>query len=226
MTSAPNLLNDDGTASIATGVMLSHHAFRRDLARFTKALAELEATGPERTTGVEEEWKNFRGALHGHHEAEDKGIFPGLSAEHPTIAKTIEELSADHRRIDPLLEKGDHAFADLTVHRVEAARVVQELGALLAPHLAKEEATVLPFLRGVKSFPVPATDAEADLYAKGFSWAMHGIAPEVLEKVGDMLPEALRTRLPAARAEFEARCLRAWGSTACGSATTPIPNGP
>ncbi len=27
----PNLLNDDGTASMATMLMLSHHAFRRDI---------------------------------------------------------------------------------------------------------------------------------------------------------------------------------------------------
>jgi hypothetical protein len=223
---APNLLNDDGSASMATGVMLSHHAFRRDLARFMTALAEVSAAQPERIIAVQDEWKNYRGALHGHHEAEDKGVFPGLTAEHPSLAQTIAELSADHRRIDPLLERGDHAFSDLARHREEAVAVMRELGVLLTPHLAREEAEVLPFLRGAKSFPTPATDAEADLYAQGFAWAMHGIAPEVLDKVGEMLPEALRTRLPAARAAFEARCVRAWGSTACGSATTPIPNGP
>jgi hemerythrin-like domain-containing protein len=226
MAQAPNLLNDDGSASMATAVMLSHHAFRRDLARFTKALAELAARPAERTTALEDEWKNYRGALHGHHEAEDKGVFPGLSAEQPTLRKTIEELGADHRRIDPLLERGDQAFSNLTLHKEDAVAVVRELGTLLTPHLAREEAEVLPFLRGAKSFPTPGTDAEADLYAKGFAWAMHGIAPEVLDKVGEMLPDALRTRLPAARAEFEARCVRAWGSADCGAATTPIPNGP
>jgi hypothetical protein len=48
----------------------------------------------------------------------------------------------------------------------------------------------------------------------------------VLKKMWEILPDALRTRLPAARAEFEARCVRAWGSADCGSATTSIPNVP
>jgi hypothetical protein len=104
--------------------------------------------------------------------------------------------------------------------------VVRELLGLLTPHLATEEEHVVPFLRGAKSFPAPGTDAEADLYAKGFSWAMHGIAPEVVDKLAVMLPEAMKTRLPAARAEFESRCARVWGSADCGAARTPIPNGP
>jgi iron-sulfur cluster repair protein YtfE (RIC family) len=224
MSQAPKLLNDDGTASMATALMMSHHAFRRDLGRFTQALDRLSPTDAERAAALHEEWKNFRGALHGHHQAEDHGIFPGLAAEHREVAPIIEGLRADHQRIDPLLERGDGVFGDLSAKKEEALAISRELLALLTPHLAKEEEHVVPFLRSAKSFPTPGSEAEADMYAKGFSWAMHGIAPEVLEKLDDMLPEALKTRLPAARAEFEARCLRAWGSTKCGSATTPIPN--
>jgi hypothetical protein len=53
---------------------------------------------------------------------------------------------------------------------------------------------------------------------------MNGIAPEVLERVYEMLPENLRARLPAARAAFEARCERVWGSAKAGAARTPIPD--
>jgi len=35
MTSAPALLDDDGEASVATAIMMSHHGLRRDLARAT-----------------------------------------------------------------------------------------------------------------------------------------------------------------------------------------------
>ena len=38
MSQPPNLLNDDGTASMATMLLLLHHAFRRDIARFGEAL--------------------------------------------------------------------------------------------------------------------------------------------------------------------------------------------
>jgi hemerythrin-like domain-containing protein len=226
MAQAPNLLNDDGTASMATGLMMSHHAFRRDLARFTKALVALSPTDAERTAALQEAWTGYRNALHHHHQAEDHGIFPGLASEHPEVAKIIEGLSADHKRIDPLLERGDAVFGELRTKKDDALAIMRDLGAFLTPHLATEEEHVVPFLRSAKAFPAPASDAEADLYAGGFSWAMHGIAKEVLEKLDAMLPEAVKVRLPAARAEFERRCLRAWGSTECGAATTPIPNGP
>jgi hypothetical protein len=47
----------------------------------------------------------------------------------------------------------------------------------------------------------------------------------VLEKVEAMLPEALLARLPDARAAFETRSERVWGSTQAGAARTPIPDG-
>lgn len=226
MAQAPNLLNDDGTASMATALMMSHHAFRRDLLRFTKALTALSPADTSRATALEEEWKSFRGALHGHHQAEDHGIFPNLSAEHASVKETIEGLSADHKKIDPLLEDGDRLFESLATKKEGALALVRKLTELLTAHLATEEEHVVPFLRGAKSFPTPGSDAEADLYAQGFSWSMHGIAPEVLEKLDAILPDALKSRLPAAREQFAARCVRAWGTAEHGSATTPIPNGP
>src|SRR3954453_16117366 len=80
------LLNDDGTASMATMIMCSHHAFRRDIASFARALAP---TGDSaRYSAVADEWRNFRAALHGYHEVEDTAMFPSLRTEHPEIAAT------------------------------------------------------------------------------------------------------------------------------------------
>src|SRR5687767_11525504 len=108
MSNVPNLLNDDGSASMATALMMSHHGFRRDLARFAAALDKpsLPASSAEH---LREEWQSFRATLHGHHEAEDHGIFPGMREQGGALAQTIDKLSADHRHIDPLLERGDAA---------------------------------------------------------------------------------------------------------------------
>jgi hypothetical protein len=217
---APNLLSDDGSPSIATAIMMSHHAFRRDAANFARALAD-ELT-QARADALAGEWRSYRGALHGHHEAEDNGIFPNLKA---AIGPVIEKLTADHRRIDPLLERGDRAFAGLPGATTDALAVVRDLLELLDAHLAIEEAEVIPLLRGATAFPPPATDAEAGMYAEGFAWSSHGIAPDVLEVVyARLLPEALRVRMPAARAAFEARCERVWGTAKAGAARTPIPD--
>jgi hemerythrin-like domain-containing protein len=223
MAQAPNLLNDDGSASMATALMMSHHAFRRDLVRFSRALPTLAAAGDvARVAAVHAEWQWFHNALHGHHHSEDSGIFPGLAKEHDSVRSTIEKLAADHRLIDPILERGDRAFADLANGTSEAIVVISELQALLNPHLAIEEAEIVPFLRDAKEFPTPPDDF-VEMYAQGFSWAMHGIADSVLEKVMVMLPEPVRTRLPAARAAFAVRCEQAWGVLRPGCSTTPIP---
>lgn len=221
MTSPPSLLNDDGSVSMATMFMMSHHGFRRDLGRFARALAQPEA--PERASALREEWSRFKETLHGHHHAEDTGLFPGLSAQFPEVSEVIASLRVDHSKIDPLVAAGEDAFAELP-RPERAAAVVRELSALLEPHLATEEAKLIPLIRGAKSFPPPATDAEAELYAQGFAWSSNGIAPDILEKVYALLPENLTSRLPAAVAAFEARCEKVWGSSAAGASRTPIPD--
>jgi hemerythrin-like domain-containing protein len=223
MTQAPNLLNDDGSASMATLLMMSHHAFRLGLARMEKALEIVRRGDASRSEALREEWTWFHRAIHGHHESEDTGVFPSLAKEHESVRATIEKLGADHRLIDPMLEQGDKAFADLP-NTEGALAVVRSLRELLATHLATEEAEIIPFLRSAKTFPPPPNDEVVAFYAQGFAWAMHGIAPDVVDRVHEMLPEAVTSRLPAAHVAFAARCERAWGSAQCGAARTPIPD--
>jgi hypothetical protein len=221
MPTPPNLLADDGTASIASALLMSHHAFRRDLARFAAALA---AGDRSRARDLAAEWQHYRGALHGHHEVEDRQMFPGLRGAHPGLAPVFDELSAQHALIDPLLARGDAVFVEVESRSAEAAAVVAELSALLDSHLALEEAHVPAFLRGATQFPPPGTDAEAELYAQGFAWSSDGIAPEVLERVYAMLPSSVRERLPAAREAFAARCARVWGPQPSGASRTSVPD--
>src|SRR4051812_4604685 len=109
----PNLLNDDGSASMATMLMMSHHAFRRDLIRFERTLTSGTALDAARAQALRDEWQKYRGALHGHHHMEDTGLFPHLRSQHPDLAGVIDGLAADHQRIDPLLLQGDAAFLQL-----------------------------------------------------------------------------------------------------------------
>jgi hypothetical protein len=221
MPSTPNLLNDDGTASMATMFMMSHHAFRRDLGRFAKALRNLGGDAT-RAQALREEWEKFRGALHGHHQVEDTSMFPSMREQHAELANVIAGLSADHHKIDPLLERGDAAFAKLP-ETGAALALVTELTQLLTPHLATEEAEIIPHIRAAKSFPAPPDDSMAGMYADGFAWSSHGVAPDILAKVYELLPPVVASRLPAALAAFEARCEKVWGSAKAGAARTPIP---
>src|SRR5688572_16205546 len=96
----PQLLNDDGSASIATAIMMSHHGFRRDLAHFAAALRAL-GDGADRCAALRDEWRSYHEHLHGHHTAEDNGVFPSVKQQAPELEPTLERLSADHRLLDP-----------------------------------------------------------------------------------------------------------------------------
>jgi len=224
MSNPPNFLNDDGTASIATALMSSHHGFRRDLAQFRKALARVAGGDPSRVPALREEWQRFQATLHAHHQAEDAGIFPGTKQQHPELGALIDGLVADHRKIDPMLEAGDRAFGDFPAALAAASDVIGQLSALLDAHLATEEANIVTFLREAKTFPPPASEAEIDVFAQGFAWCSHGIAPDILDALYAMLPPALRAKLPAARAAFAKRCEDVWGTAAAGASRTPVPD--
>jgi hypothetical protein len=219
-----NLLNDDGTASMATAFLTSHHGFRRDLRLFAGAVGRAVAGDTSKLAALSAEWTRYRESLHGHHTVEDTAMFPSMKEQHPELAEIIDGLLADHQKIDPLLEEGDRAFGDLPAQLRGAVRVIGGLGGLLNSHLETEETHIVPFLRDAKAFPAPASEAELDLYAAGFAWSSHGIAPEVLEKLYELLTPELRAKLPAARAAYEQRCKEVWGTSVAGSSRTAIPD--
>jgi len=208
---------------MATMLMMSHHAFRRDITRFIRAVEQIKAGDTSRADAVRGEWDtSYRLALHGHHSIEDSTIFPDIKSKHPELAPVVDKLMEQHHGIDPLLAEGDAAFADLA-HPEKAEAVLSALKTLLDEHLAYEEANITPHLRDAKEFPTPPDESAANMYVNGFAWSMQGIAPHVLDEVKKMLPEILLAKLPAAQAEFEARSGRVWGTYSVGSATTPIP---
>jgi len=220
----PNLLNDDGSASMATAFLTSHHGFRRDIRQFAGALGRALGGETSRLAALGEEWKHYRNTLHGHHQMEDTALFPSLKEQHPELAPIIDGLLADHRKMDPMLEEGDRAFAELATQVRPAVRVVGSLGGLLHSHLETEETHIVPFIRDAKAFPPPANEAELEMYAQGFAWSSHGIAQEVLDKLYELLSPELVAKLPAARAAFATRCKAVWGTAQAGGSRTPIPD--
>src|SRR5262245_32060922 len=223
MATAPNLLNDDDTASMATAFMSSHHGLRRDIRLFAGALGRVLAGDTSRVAALRDEWAHYRNTLHAHHQVEDTAMFPSMKEQHPELAEVIDGLLAEHRKIDPLLEEGDRAFAELETQVRPAVRVVGSLGGLLHSHLEAEEKHIVPLIREAKTFPPPASEAELEMYAQGFAWSSHGIAQDILDKLYALLPPEVRAKLPEARAAFAKRCEAVWGTSVAGASRTPIP---
>jgi len=82
--------------------------------------------------------------VHGHHGAEDAGLFPRVRRADPSLNPIVDRLEKDHREVSELLdvvEASSGALASLA-DAVERRRLVQALNQLsdqLLAHLAFEE---------------------------------------------------------------------------------------
>lgn len=65
MSDAPFLLNDDGSASLASALLMSQHGLRRDLARFSVAVGQLRSEDHARAELLRAQWKSYHEMLWG-----------------------------------------------------------------------------------------------------------------------------------------------------------------
>nr|WP_281496660.1 hemerythrin domain-containing protein [Ornithinimicrobium sp. F0845] len=97
----------------------------------------------------------FCTALTGHHEGEDRRLFPAIAAAHPELADTLRYLEQDHSTMNHLiggLQKalGANAPPD------ELERHLDGLGAIMESHFAYEERQLLSVLETLKLRADPA----------------------------------------------------------------------
>ena len=142
-----------------TGMYVMHHAFRRDLARFTAAIALTPLGAVETWSALSGRWARFTRVLHEHHHAEDEHYWPAL--EEAVAARgtdsdraEVEAMSTEHAAIDPALATLTTAFHAMVQHPCDDHRHALEirlagLREVLGAHLAHEETTVLPIVQRV-----------------------------------------------------------------------------
>ena len=173
-----------------TGMYLMHHAFRRDLDCFVRAVRGTPVGDAETWAALRARWERFAGILHHHHPIEDTAIWPVLLQHARSDADTdavqlLEDMEAEHEEIDPALTACHDGFAAMVDHpcddhrnaldvRVTAARE------LLAGHLRHEETEALPYLQRVMTDEEFATSEKAavDGYPKSVipflvPWLLH-----------------------------------------------------
>jgi hemerythrin HHE cation binding domain-containing protein len=114
-----------------------HNAFRRDLARLERAVAN-----PESSRGG---WEVFREELEFHHRAEDDDLWPALRARTngPADQRVIDNMVAEHARVPPALDAVARAFDGAG----ELEPAVDGLAQLVRDHLDHEEGFALPIVR-------------------------------------------------------------------------------
>ncbi|MBF4997636.1 hemerythrin domain-containing protein [Nocardia sp. BSTN01] len=124
-----------------TMMYAAHDAFRRDLQRMTRAVAAGKADDPAVRAG----WQTFENQLVNHHNAEDQAIWPQLRdrVREPGEAAVLDQMEAEHARIDPLLAAIDDALAH---HRPNLAALVDDADRILREHMDHEEDSALPLI--------------------------------------------------------------------------------
>lgn len=130
-----------------------HHAFRRDLAAFARAVPATPVEDRTTWQALAHRWTRFAEVLHHHHTGEDSGLWPLLLERvSPADREVLEAMEAEHERIDPLLEACASGFARMAAGGgtdERAALAVRTAAARddLGRHLEHEETQALALVQ-------------------------------------------------------------------------------
>lgn len=125
-----------------------HTALRRDLGRLHDALTDGRPDAARRAAlGAHASW--MMDFLHEHHAGEDHGLYPMVLAKNPSAQPLLAEMDADHKRVIPAMDRFRAAAARWTSSGADADRLdtlsaLDELSAVLYPHLEREETEMMP----------------------------------------------------------------------------------
>ncbi|MBQ1050745.1 hemerythrin domain-containing protein [Micromonospora sp. C51] len=121
-----------------------HDRLREALHLTRNALASGEAAGPA-TRDLLLFCHGFCAALTGHHEGEDRELFPAIAAAHPELRDTLRQLKQDHSMIAHLIA-GLQAAVDRSASPAELDRHVEGIAAVMESHFRYEERQLLAVL--------------------------------------------------------------------------------
>jgi hemerythrin-like domain-containing protein len=89
--------------------------------------------------------RGFCAALVGHHEGEDRALFPAIAAAHPELRDTLRNLEQDHSMIAHLLG-GLQSAVDRAAGPAELDRHLEGIAAIMESHFRYEERQLLTVL--------------------------------------------------------------------------------
>lgn len=135
---------------IAWGVELrAVHARLREALRVTREALETGAPGQPLPRELLLFCHGFCTALTGHHEGEDRELFPMIAAEHPELRQTLQKLQQDHSMIGHLI-RGLQAAVERAVPPAELASHLEGIAAVMESHFRYEERQLLTVLDALR----------------------------------------------------------------------------
>ncbi|MEP7026295.1 MAG: hemerythrin domain-containing protein [Actinomycetota bacterium] len=215
----------DGPAD-TTMMGVVHDALRRDIARLQTALAPPAIPDDNRRHALAQHALWMMDFLHDHHRGEDEGLWPLVTDRNPQAAELLAGMEAEHALIVPAADRMtaaarwyDHE-AD-TPRRREFAAALDELTTVVLPHLAREEADVMPLVSASISH-AEWRDWEHAHNVKGKSprylarrahWLMDGLDPDRYQVLVHLVPPPVRLVIVHGFARsYRRACAARWGA--------------
>jgi hypothetical protein len=184
------------------GIM--HSAFRRDIVRVRRVLGTPAAAEPRRRAALAEHLLWLMHVLHDHHSGEDDGLYPLVVRRNPAAAELVEQMDQDHGTITPAMDRlvaaAQRHLDDPTSPDGALAQAVDELAAVLLPHLEREELEMMPVVsESITAGEWRAWDEEFNLKPKGLTalaeeghWVIDGLDDQSREHVEHLVPPVPR----------------------------------
>lgn len=118
-----------------------HERLREALSITQEALASGEPPGRDLLLFCH----GFCTALTGHHEGEDRMLFPAIAAQHPELRETLRYLEQDHSMIAHLIG-GMQVAVESSAMPAELSRHLEGIAAIMESHFRYEERQLLSVL--------------------------------------------------------------------------------
>ena len=224
----PTQVTYAGQTSTARGpvdlgnMYLAHHAFRRDLDAFERAVRQTPVGEAQVWRMLKARWSLFGEILHHHHTIEDVKIWPFLvsAAEAGGDTASVEVLramEAEHDLIDPTLEACAAGFESMVTHPCTDHRNALDVHVttareLLADHLRHEETDALPLIQRLMTAEAwEDSEKFADegvtlsQVANGVPWSLLGLTPEQRDAQVRTWPVPFRVLVPLLGRLFDRR---------------------
>lgn len=132
-------------------MVVVHRLFTRE-SRLLAELVPATAVGDrDRVATLAAHFRDYRTALHHHHEAEDELLWPKLLARVDLDADVVLRMEEQHGRIAATLTRASAAFVEWErtadeVARARLAGILREHRSVVADHVHDEETYVLPLI--------------------------------------------------------------------------------
>jgi len=205
-----------------------HDALRRDLCR-SRAVLVAEAPPPSaaQQRALAEHMTWMMQFLHSHHHGEDAGMYPAVRARNTDAIALIDVMEAQHQAVVPAIARVDAAARDYragdgTGERVRLLASIDDLEAVLLPHLRQEEDEMMPIVSAaLTGAELAEIDHQYFVKPKSFRelgheghWLIDGLDPERRHVVTRAVPAVPRFILLHGFARgYRRRAAACWGQT-------------